>query len=186
MATAELAQRGIIDYKLIVKVPSGVVNADNITDLSKFHADHEANDADTIADLKRQLKVRKQANAKLKRADGTLTATNKEVVSRLRDAQDERASTAASIVGEVAVENWALSSDQTTEDADRSASHEHQAHPCPLPSKIDGLETALQSAILGQPLQAEDKSSSDGDAGSEDDDAQISSQASIPDFLDET
>ncbi|KAK4693594.1 hypothetical protein P7C71_g3840, partial [Lecanoromycetidae sp. Uapishka_2] len=98
-ARDELARRGIRDYELTVLVRLSVVELDNIIDLPEFYAFPEADAATTIIDLKRQLKMREQDNAKLKRANDTLSATNKELLDRLKDKNDGQVLSEASISG---------------------------------------------------------------------------------------
>lgn len=186
-ATAELAQRGISAYELIVKVDLGVVDADNISNLPEFYADHEADDATTIADLKRQLKLREQANAKLKRVNVTLSATNKELVSRLRDVQEGPSFDEASVADEITAEKDCVSSDQATDDADTTADHKVQDQPPLDSSDSDDLEPALKSDTSGQQSEdeedeevEEDEEDEDSGMESKDDHGTSSPQGSVP------
>lgn len=135
VARVELVKRGILDYKLIVEVAMDVVDADNIyneiSTLPDFYADDDTDQAAaTIADLKRQLKVREQAYAKLKRANSTLSAmsaTNKELVHNSRCAEDQDTPTDFNPINEAAAEEKCSPSNQAKHDLNIRAEPADQA-----------------------------------------------------------
>jgi len=154
----ELEKRGIKDYSLIVKVDLGVVDADNISDLAKFHAEDDADPAARVSELERRLGASEQANAELQAANSILSASNTTIadvrtqlkVREQANAKLKRANSTLSAtnkdlvrklrsveeehsstraVDEVALQGQSPASDQAGHDADPTTGHGSQADP---------------------------------------------------------